>query len=95
MNLVNTGAVALAVAPATGDYDGTNRTITLTLAKKLEGGVGDAVTINPDDDNPFPAVISSDALAPTYTFAWLTGETDAPAAAADINDLTKVTVTMA
>jgi len=92
---VGVGAVAMAAVPVAGDFDSTTRTVTLTLAKKLAGGVGDTVTINTDDGDDLTAVISSDALAPTYTFAWESGASNAPSAVTELDDPAIVTVTVA
>lgn len=91
---VGSGAVAMAVVPVAGDFDATNRRVTLTLAKLLDAGIGDTVTINTDDGDDFTATIVSDALAPKYTFAWASGATNAPSAVTELNDTAQVTVTV-
>ena len=95
---VATAAVALAVATVEADVDATNLTVALTLAQKLDVAVGDTVTIKKDDSNTFVATVAEDALAPTYTFAWVSGASQVPTGtaaqmAALMNDTAIVTVT--
>lgn len=70
-------AVALASAVASGDIDADNKTVVVTLAKKLAGGVGDAVTLvltgGGAGTTATSAVIAEDALAPTYKLAFASG----------------------
>jgi len=81
--------------PAAGDFDQTNRTVVLSLANLITGGVSDSVAITNDAGQDFVAYIVEDSDAPVYKFAWKTGATNAPTAVTDINDITitKVTVT--
>ena len=73
---VGTGAIAVAVNAASGDVDATNYTVTLTLASKLEAGIGDAVSmVDADGGAAVTAIIAEDALAPTYKFAKATAFT--------------------
>ena len=92
---VGVGAVAMSTIPVAADIDTTNRTVTLTLAKKLDGGIGTAVTINTDDGDDLAANIFEDHNAPTYTFGWATGASNAPSAITELNDPAIVTVTVA
>lgn len=80
---VGTGAIALAADAVTGDYDGTNLRVTLTLASLLDAGVGDSVTIEKANGDSFTAKVASDALAPKYVFAWESDATNAPSAYTD------------
>jgi len=90
---VATGAVSPAATPVAGDFSATNRTVTMTLASKIDAGVGSPVTIKKDDSNTFAAIVASDALAPTYTFTWLSGASNAPVAVTEMDNITIVTVT--
>lgn len=93
---VSDGPVAISEAPAAGDFNATLRTVVLTLAKRLSvSAPGTPVTIKNDAGNNFAAVIADSSMAPTYTFAWANGATNAPSAVGDINDTTVVTVTVA
>lgn len=89
-----TGAIAMSVAPTAAGFSATNRTVTLTLADIMAARVGDTVSIKKDDSNSFTAYVAADHAAPTYTFAWLSGATNAPAAFSDMNDTAIVTVTV-
>lgn len=85
-----TDAVALAVAADAADLDTPNKTLVVTLAKRLAGGVGDAVTLaSVGGGDQTSAYIAEDALAPTYKLAFAT----APAAAT--NYTTSTTVVLA
>lgn len=70
-------AVALASNVAAGDIDATNKTVIVTLAARLAGGVGDAVTLvltgGGAGTTATSAVIAEDALAPTYKLAFASG----------------------
>lgn len=63
-----TEAVSVATAAVAADLDATNRTITLTLAKRLPLGVGSAVTMITAAAHSASAYIGADQGAPTYTF---------------------------
>ncbi len=80
---VGTGAIAISADAVAGDFDLTNRRITLTTASLLGAGVGDTVTIKKADANTFTATLLSDSLAPKYVFGWASGATDAPTAYTD------------
>jgi hypothetical protein len=88
-------SAGLASAPVAADFSGANYTVVLTLTKKLTAGVGDKVTITNDAGSQFTAWIAQDNAAPTYTFMWVSGSTNAPTDVADINDTTKTTVSVA
>ncbi len=88
-------SASLASAPAADDFSAANDTVVLTLTKKLTAGVGDKVTITNDADQQFTAWIAQDNAAPTYTFMWVDSSTNAPAAVTEINDTTKVVVSVA
>jgi len=81
--------------PTAADFDGTNLTVTLRLQKKLTAGAGAKVNITRDNSTVFEAYITEDSDAPTYTFAWVTGVTNAPSAITDMNDPDIVTVAVA
>ena len=87
------GAVAIAVAPVAGDFDGTNTKVTLTLASKIDVAVGQAVTVHNDAGANFTAYVLEDSDAPTYVFGWKLGDTNVPTAVTEINDITITTVT--
>lgn len=75
---VGEGAIAITQDAVTGDFDSTNRRITLTAASLVGAGVGDAVTIKKADTDTFAATLVSDSLAPKYVFAWAAGAANAP-----------------
>ena len=89
-----TGDVALTVTPVAADFSAANHTVVLTLADQLAAKLGDTVTITNDSSVTFVAYIAGDKAAPTYTFAWLTGATNAPTAVTEINDITITKVTV-
>lgn len=68
------GCVADAVA---GDFDLTNRRVTLTLTAKIDDGLGDAVTVT-HNGGATPMVVAGDALAPMYVLAWAAAAANAP-----------------
>jgi hypothetical protein len=74
---VGTGAIAVAANAVEADFDSTYRQVDLTLASKLDAGVGDAVTVT-HGGGACSMTVASDALAPTYTFAWASGASNAP-----------------
>jgi len=82
----------LAAAPVAADFDATNRRVTLTLLHLLDASVGSTVSIKTDDADVFVASIAEDQNAPTYTFAWAVGATNAPTAVTELNDTTVVEV---
>jgi len=67
---VGSGDIGVAVNAAAGDISATNKTITLTLAKKLAAGLGDAVTVTDDDGGVETGYIADASQAPTYTFVF-------------------------
>lgn len=77
---VGTGAVAVEVDAVAADYDGTNRRVTLKLAKVLAAGPGDPVTIKKADSDSFTAIILESSSPTVYTFGWKDGVTNAPTA---------------
>lgn len=87
-------AVSITETPVAGAFDATNRTVTLTLAKVLAGQIGDTVTIKNDSSANFTATIVDASMAPVYTFAWVSGATNAPTAVTEMNDPAIVTVTL-
>lgn len=93
------GADALAASSgieanaASGDFDGTANSIVLTLSKKLDAELGEAVTIKKAGGQSFTAYIGSAKTAPVYTFVWKEGATDQPTANTDFTAaVTTVTV---
>ena len=78
-----TSAVSVAADAVTGDFVLASRLVTLTLAQKIDVGVNGAVTIKKADTNSFAAVVADSSLAPTYTFSWLSGASNAPTAYTD------------
>jgi len=89
------GPVAMTVIPVAADFSSANRLVTLTLADVLDAALGDQVTINTNDGDDFTAYITEDSKAPIYTFGWLSGATNAPAAVTELDDPAIVTVTVA
>lgn len=85
----------LARAAVEADLDTTNRTMVVELASRLAAGLGDAVSVTKDDGNAFAANIIDDSASPTYTVAWLSGATNAPAAYTEMADITISKVTVA
>lgn len=81
-----TGAIALAAAAVAGDFDATNKTLTVALASLLGGSLGQAVTVTQTGASAttVSGTLVSDASAPTYVIAF----TDAEYAKLEINYLT-------
>jgi hypothetical protein len=73
----STSAVTLAADAVAGDFDLTNRRVTVTLDAKIDAGIGDAVTVT-HNGGATPMVVAGDALAPTYTVAWAAAAANAP-----------------
>jgi hypothetical protein len=74
-------AVTVSEAVVTGDVNLTNRTVTLTFADTIDLSLNDDVTIDLDgagDDLAAEVLDASDG--PTYTFAWIEGAANEPAA---------------
>lgn len=94
LDTVTTGAVSVAADAVTGDFSSTRRTIALTLANGINAGIGQAVTIKKADSNSFAAKVADAALAPTYTFVWASGASNAPTAYSDFTSAVS-TVTVA
>lgn len=87
-------SATLSVATTASDFSATNRQVTFQLSNRLTGELGDAVLITRDSAVQFAANIVDDSKAPTYTFGWATGATNAPTAFGDVNDTTVVKVDM-
>lgn len=85
----STSAVTVAAAAASADVDATNRRVTLTLQSKIDAGIGDSVTVT-HNGGATPMVVASDALAPTYVFAWASGASNATTTYTDYNASTTV-----
>jgi hypothetical protein len=83
----------LSSAPVAADFSSTNRTVVLHLANKLTAGQGDKVTVTNDAGATFTAYIAKDSGAKTYTLMWAAGG-NAPSAVTEIDDTTKVVVTV-
>lgn len=66
-------SVALAADAVAADVDSDNLTLTVTLAKRLACGVGDAVTLTQGGSSPTAGYIAEDANAPTYVIAFASG----------------------
>ena len=75
----------LATITPSANFDATNCTVILQLAKKLTAGTGDAVTITNDSSVDFAATIADDSMAPTYKFAWISGGANVPTAVTEVN----------
>jgi len=73
----STSAVLLSVAAVAADFDSTNRLVTVTLASKIDAGIGDSVSVIHGGGTK-TMVVASDALAPTYTLAWVDGDGTEP-----------------
>ena len=72
-----TSAVALAADAVAGDFDLTNRFVTVTTVKTLDVGLNQAVTMT-HNGGATPMRVVDSALAPTYTLAWDSGASNAP-----------------
>ena len=81
-----TGAIALAVSAATGDFDAVNKTLTVKLAQVLGGAIGSVVTVTQTGASAttVSGTIVGDASAPTYVL----GFTDAEYAKLEVAYLT-------
>lgn len=73
----STSAVALSADAVEADLDLTNRQVTVTLASKIDAGIGDAVTVT-HGGGACAMIVAGDALAPTYVLAWASGASNAP-----------------
>lgn len=67
---VGSGDIGVAANAAAGDINATNKSITLTLAKKLAAGLGDSVLVTDDDGGAETGNIADASNAPTYTFVF-------------------------
>ena len=71
---IGEGAVSLAEDAVAGDVDATNETVTVTLAKRLDGALGDTVLVksgsNFNTTTGVEGFIASDAAAPVYVIGF-------------------------
>lgn len=93
----NVAEAFIAKAAVAADFNATLRTVTLTLAHKLATGLNGSVTITKDatDAGAFSAYVLATQNAPTYTFGWVDGATNAPSAYTAFDDTAVAKVTVA
>ena len=70
-------AVALAANAVAGDFDLTNRRVTVTLASKIAAGIGKTATVT-HGGGATPMYVVGDAMAPKYVLAWASAAANAP-----------------
>lgn len=96
---VGEGAISLAADAAATDVDSDNNTVTVTLASRLSGAIGDAVLVKSGSDfNTTTGVngfIASDAAAPTYVLGFTSTVWDGEANLADHEKWTAADATVA
>lgn len=86
-----TEAVTLAAGAAAADLDATNRTVTVTLSKRLPCGLGSTVNIVNASSATATGVLASDSSTPTVVIAFTVAEYDGDVdAAADWTTATTV-----
>ena len=88
-------SATLSAAPVAADFSADAGTVELKLTNLLTAGVGKKVAIKKDDGAEFQAFIMDASAAPVYTFGWVANGPNVPAAVAELDDTTKVTVTVA
>lgn len=85
-------AVALAAAAAAADYDSTNLTATVRLAKALTGGLTSTVSVKKANGDIFTGTIVDASMAPTYKIAWTSSTTNKPSAETDFTTASTVQI---